>query len=95
MKRLHYIPERGSVVIKGARMEWTLTRSRSESAFGIRGSRIFELTLTKNGAIVGVYERGWKKQILPEDEESSLCLSMLIDKYGRDVKRQRKEMGYA
>ena len=95
MKRPNYIPEKGSVAIKGAKIEWTLTRSRSESAFGIRGSRIFELTLIKNGVVTGIYERGWKKRILPEDEESNLCLAMLIDKYGRDMKRQKKEMGYS
>lgn len=93
MKKQHFQPERGSLVINKQKMAWNMQRSKSSSAFGIRGSRIFELEITKNGKITGVYKKGWTQQIQNEDEESALLLGFLVDKYGKDVPKKRKEMG--
>lgn len=95
MRKQHYPSENGKMTINGHTMEWTMKRSKSMSAFGIRGSRIFSLILKKDGNIIGQYDRGWVvgKQILKEEEEGSLCLAYLIDKYGKDIPRKKKEMG--
>ena len=91
MKALRYTPEKGEMEIQGAKMSWTMIRSKAESAFGIRGSRIFHLELYKNGTLVGEYDRGWGKKIQAEDEESALCLSYLISRYGKNKPIRRKE----
>ena len=95
MKKQHYQSENGSIVINGAKMSWTMKRSKSASAFGYRGSRIFYLLLKKNGNVVGEYDRGWiiGKKPDQEDEESALCLSYLVDRYGKDIPKKKKEMG--
>ena len=90
---MNIIPENGSMTINGRKMTWMMKRSKAESAFGIRGSRIFELELTKDGDICGKYEKGWYTKIADEDEESNLCLSYLIDRFGKARKIKRKEMG--
>lgn len=82
--------EKGKIVINGHQMEWVFRRSKSESAFGIRGSRIFELTLNKDGKKTLEYVRGYYLKPDQEDEETILCLSMLIDKFGKQ-KERRKE----
>ncbi len=79
-----YPTEAGRIDINGHRMEWAMKRSKSESAFGIQGSRIFDLTLKKDGVIVGEYEHGWSKIIPKEDEESNLCIKHLLRTYGRN-----------
>lgn len=94
MKKTHYANETGEMTIHGARMAWTMKRSKTESAFGIRGSRIFYLELKKNGMVIGSYDRGWTKQISKEDEEGSLCLSFLVDKFGKQAIKRRKEIGF-
>ena len=93
MKSLNIAPETGAVEINGHKMTATLRRTKTESAFGIRGSRIFELEMKKDGDVTGKYERGWTKQIAKEDEETSLFLSYLIGKYGHSRPRRKKEMG--
>lgn len=90
MNSQHYKDETGGMTINGSRMAWTMKRSKGESAFGIRGSRIFELTLTKDGNTVGSYDLGWSKKIPEEDEESTLCLTYLIDRFGRTPKKKEK-----
>ena len=85
-----YPDEYGKTTINGAKMEWRFKRSKGESIFGIRGSRIFELELKRNGIISGSYERGWSKKIANDDEESSLCLEHILNTYGRE-KRKEKE----
>ena len=85
--------ETGELAIQGHKMSWKMQRTQSESAFGIRGSRIFHLLLKKDGQTVGEYDRGWSKSIEKEDEESALCLSYLVDKYGRMARKKKREMG--
>ena len=93
MKKTRFQAENGKMEINGHLMEWQMMRSKSSSAFGIRGSRIFQLTLKKDGAVIGEYAYGWSKKISDEDEEGALCLSYLVDKYGKDIPRKKKEMG--
>ena len=95
MKKVHFQPENGETVINGHKMSWVIKRSKTASAFGLRGSRIFYLVLKKDGKPVGLYDRGWRtdRQIDKEDEESALCVSYLVDKFGKDTPRKRKEMG--
>lgn len=96
MKKQHFQPEKGSITIHGHKMEWKMARSKNSSIFGIRGSRIFNLELMKDGNLIGVYDRGWdisKGKLYEEDEEAALCISYLVDKFGKDTPRKRKEMG--
>lgn len=88
-----YPKERGEMTINGHKMTWVMNRSRNESAFGVRGSRIFMLELTKDGDISGKYEKGWTKAIDKDDEETALCLSYLVDRFGRESVKKKKEMG--
>lgn len=88
-----YPKERGEMTINGHKMAWVMTRSRNESAFGVRGSRIFALELTKDDAASGTYEKGWVKGIDKDDEETALCLSYLVDRFGRETPKKKKEMG--
>ena len=96
MKKQYYQPENGSIVINGRKMEWVMKRSKVESAFGIRRSRIFYLELKKDGQVVGLFDKGWRidKRIDKDDEEASLCLSYLVDKFGKDIPKKKKEMGF-
>lgn len=96
MKKAQFQPERSEITINGHRMSWMLKRSKTESAFGIRGSRIFYLELSKDGTLIGKYDHGWdiSKRIDKDDEEANLCLSFLIDKYGKDTPKRRKERGF-
>ena len=93
MKKQHFQPERGSLVINKQKMEWKMQRTKTASAFGVRGSRIFDLEILRNGKVTGRYQKGWTQQIADEDEESALLLSFLVDKFGKDAPRKRKEMG--
>lgn len=93
MKKMSVIPERGALVINGYKMTYAMLRSKAESAFGVRGSRIFDLEIKKDGVTTGRYSRGWTKQIDSEDEESTLFLSYLVDKFGKNRLKKKKEMG--
>ena len=83
--------ENGTITLQGHKMEYTMRRSKSESAFGIRGSRIFELTIKKDGKVTAEYGRGWSKRIDKEDEVSTLCLNHLLTTYGKERKKERKD----
>lgn len=83
--------ERGNMTINGHKMEWVLKRSKGESCFGIRSSRIFELELKKDGEVTLEYGRGYSRRPNQEDEETALCLSHLIERYGRVKKKEKKE----
>jgi hypothetical protein len=85
-----YPEEKGKITINGCQMEWVLRRSKGESCFGIRSSRIFELELKKDGKVTLEYGRGYSKQPDKEDEESALCLNYLLDKYGRSKKKEKQ-----
>lgn len=85
-----YPEEKGKVLINGKNMEWIFRRSKGESAFGIRGSRIFEITIMKDGKKTLEYGRGYLLKPDAEDEETPLCLSYLIDKFGRVKKKGEK-----
>ena len=93
MKKMNIVPDNGSIEINGYKMEFVMRRSKTESAFGIRGSRIFELEMKKDGNVTGKYAQGWLKQVSEEDEETALLLSYLVDKYGRSRPKKKKEMG--
>jgi hypothetical protein len=97
MKKQHYANESGSMDILGHKMEWTMKRSKTASAFGVCGSRIFYLEMKKDGKVVGLYDRGWSvgKKIDKEDEEGMLCLRYLVDKYGKDIPKKKREMGHS
>lgn len=90
MKKV-YPDEYGKTTINGHKMEWRFIRSKSESAFGIRGSRIFELEIKRDGIVSAEYGRGWSKQIAKDDEESILCLEHILNTYGKEKERRRKD----
>ena len=94
MKKV-YPEEKGKITINGCKMEWVMRRSKGESFFGIRGSRIFELQIKRNDEVTLSYGRGFPttKQPNNEDEETVLCLNYLIDKFGKNKKKERKEKG--
>ena len=85
-----YPEEKGKITINGVKMDWVFKRSKSESAFGIRGSRIFELTIMKDGKKTLEYGRGYLLKPDKEDEETALCLSYLVDKFGIQKKKEKK-----
>lgn len=89
--RDRYPEEKGKLQINGHQMEWVMRRSKGESFFGVRGGRIFKLLIKKDGEVTLEYERGYSKKPESEDEETSLCLSHLIEKYGRIKKKEKKE----
>lgn len=91
MKKTHYPDEKGSIVINGQKFNWIMKRSKGESAFGIQGSRIFELKLFREDILIGSYAHGWEKRINPEDEDGILCLQHLMTTYGREKRKERKE----
>lgn len=97
MKKQHFSNEHGEITINGYKMSWQMKRCGSASFFGIRGSRIFWLELKKDGKLIGKYDRGWDISCKPDkdDEEASLCISYLVDKYGKDSpKKKKKETGF-
>lgn len=95
MKRQHFQTETGKITINNHVMSWTMNRSKAPSAFGIRGSRIFCLELKKDGKTIGKYNHGWDISCMPDkdDEEANLCISYLVDKFGKDVSKKKKEIG--
>ena len=86
-----YPEEKGKITIQGHKMEWVLRRSKGASAFGIRGSRIFMLDIFRDGQKTLGYGRGRDLSIKPdkEDEETEMCLSYLIDKFGREKRKEK------
>lgn len=86
-----YPDEKGKNVINGHKMEWRFKRSKGESVFGIKGSRIFELELKKDDAVTGSYERGWVTRIKDDDNESKLCLEHILNTFGKEKKKERKD----
>lgn len=91
MNKNRYPQESGSMTINGSKMEWIFRRTKGEGAFGIRASRIYQLELKKNGNLVAEYDLGWSKKISDDDEESALCLTYLIDRYGHERVKTKKK----
>ena len=87
MRKNFYPDEKGKNVIDGHKMEWKFKRSKGESAFGIKGSRIFELELKKDGVVTGYYDKGWTTRIKDEDAESKLCLEHILNTFGKEKKK--------
>ena len=85
-----YPEEKGSVMINGHKMEYVMKRSKGESCFGIQSSRIFFLKLDKDGKSTADYDRGYSLKPDKEDEETALCISYLVDRYGRNKKKEKK-----
>jgi len=88
-----YPEENGKIKINGCEMEWRMKRSKGESIFGIRGSRIFELVLKKDGVVTLEYGRAYLKRPAKEDEETALCLGHLLEKFGKEKKKEKKNGG--
>lgn len=88
--RTIYPEEKGKIDINGHHMKWVLRRSKGESAFGIRGSRIFELKLYKDDKITIDYGRGYSVKPDKEDDESVLCLEHLLNTYGKEKRKEKK-----
>ena len=84
-----YPEEKGKLVLNGHKMEWKFRRSKGESAFGIRASRIFELTIMRDGVVTLEYGRGLGTKPSPDDEETPLCLNHVINTYGRNKKKEK------
>ena len=82
-----YPEEKGKLDVNGHKMSWIFRRSKGESAFGIRGSRIFELKIFKDDKMTLEYERGYSLKPDKEDEETPLLLSYLIDKFGKERRK--------
>ena len=96
MKKQHFTNENGEITINGHKMSWTMKRCRTASAFGIRGSRIFFLEMKKDGRVIGKFDHGWDISNKPDkdDEEAALLISYLVDKYGKDIPKKKKEAGF-
>jgi hypothetical protein len=84
-----YPEEKGKLQINGHQMEWILRRSKGESAFGIRASRIFELQIKRDGKVTLEYGRGLGIRPDKDDEETPLCLNHVINTYGRNKKKEK------
>lgn len=87
-----YPEENGKIEINGHWMEWKMRRSKGGSIFGIHGSRIFELSLMKDKGLTLEYNRGYLRKPEKEDEETALCLSYLLDKFGKEKKKEKKDV---
>ena len=90
MKKV-YPDEYGKLKLNGSQMEWRFKRSKAESIFGIRASRIFELEINKDGQVTASYNRGWIKQVSNEDEETALCLEHILHTYGKEKKKEKQK----
>ena len=89
--KLKYYDERTKDVVNGHKMEAVFKRSKGESVFGVKGSRIFELEIKKDGQIVGSYDKGWTIRVNPEDEETKLFLTHILATFGKEKEKKRKE----
>ena len=96
MKKQHFSNEHGEITINDYKMSWQMKRCRTASAFGIRGSRIIWLELRKDSKVIGKFDHGWDISCKPdkEDEEAALCVSYLVDKFGKDTPKKKKEAGF-
>ena len=84
-----YNEEQGQTAFNGHKFEWKMKRTKGESVFGIKGSRIFGLQLKKDGAVVGLYDRGWLVRIKDDDADTKLCLEHLLNTYGKEKKKKK------
>lgn len=84
-----YKEEQGKTTFNGHKFEWKMKRTKGESVFGIKGSRIFGLELEKDGAVVGLYDRGWLVRIKDDDDDTKLCLEHLLNTYGKEKKKKK------
>lgn len=84
-----YKEEQGKTTFNGHKFEWKMKRTKGESAFGIKGSRIFGLEIKKDGFITGVYDRGWTVRIRNDDDDTKLCLEHLLNTYGKEKKKKK------
>ena len=79
----NFTPEKGNFEIQGHSIHYEMVRSQEPSAFGIQGSRIFELNLWRDGTLTVDYNRKWIKIPYGEDDVSHMALQQLVDKYGQ------------
>lgn len=86
-----YPEEQGKIEINGHKMEWKMRRSKGESCFGIRGSRIFDLNVWKDSEKTLEYEHGYSMKPEEDDEETKVCLNYLLDKFGKEKKKEKKD----
>ena len=69
----------GAILIKGKVYKYQVKHYVEGSQFGIENGKISKLFVTREGEIVLTYERGW--DVKPVDEDSELCLAVLMKKY--------------
>lgn len=85
------IPEKGKMTINGHQMNWEMFRSEKPSALGISQSRIYELNLFRDGTMTADYNRKWIRTPSSDDEESALCLSHLIERFGKEKSKEKRK----
>lgn len=69
----------GSILIGGKGYRYWVKQYDEGSQFGINGSRISKLMITRGGEIVCNYDRGWV--IKPVDEDTEFMLAILMKDY--------------
>ena len=84
-----YPEERGKTDINGHHMRWVFRRSKGESAFGIKASRIFDLKIYKDDKLTLDYGRGYSLKPDESDEETNVCLKHLLNTYGKAKRREK------
>lgn len=62
---------------KIAGYEYHIKHFEEGSVFGIESGKISKLTISKNGKILVIYDRGW--DILPQDEDVTKIYEYLLN----------------
>lgn len=88
----YFTPEKGKFELEGHEIRYEMIRSNEPSAFGIQGSRIFELNLFKDGTMIADYCKKWIKVPYGEDDIGHMALQYMVEKYGQaKPKKMKKE----
>ena len=85
-----YPEEKGNLEVHGCKMRWIFRRSKGESAFGIKGSRIYELKIYKDDKLTLEYERGYSIRPKDEDFETNVTLKHLLETFGKEKRKEKK-----
>jgi len=84
-------PEKGTMIINGHTMAFEIIRSEKPSAFGVYQSRIYEMNIFRDGTLTADFNKKWIKVPNADDEETPLAIGHLIDAYGKEKIKIRKE----
>ena len=87
----NFTPEKGSFEINGHRIDYELVRAKENSPVGIRGSRIVEMNLYRDGTLTVDYNRKWLRTPFVDDEVSELAIEKLVQKYGAESNRKERK----